>query len=159
MAGFTDSPNGSVSPNDSVSPNGALPPARQTDSPPPILAGGVVGKVSKIAQGTIRHDKGSTFVSTFRLERHDPPARRTNQVTVRLTGNSAIGFASEGDWVEVLAPAPASRGFINVRRAINRTSGAEFQSSERGLTNGMQLAVEVLVIGVILTMGLLSICG
>ncbi|HET9895447.1 MAG TPA: hypothetical protein VFQ44_11005 [Streptosporangiaceae bacterium] len=127
------------------------------EAPVPILAGGVVGEVSKITQGTIQHDKGSTFVSTFRLQRHDPPPGHAGSVTVQLTGSRAIGFAAEGDWVEVLGT--ANREFINVRRAINRTSGAEYQNPESGFTSGVQLAVEVLVIGFIFTMGILSIFG
>jgi hypothetical protein len=109
----------------------------------PVLAGGVAGEVRNISQGTVQRNNVPITVVTFRLERHDPSGGRTSVVTVRLRGSRAIGFASEGDWVEALGQ--SSQGFINVRRAVNRTSGAEFLagSSSRGFRKGCLIAVGV----------------
>ncbi len=148
MADITGSPGGDLPPlrpagwQLPVSGSQPAPPGR-VNRPPPVLAGGVAGEVRNLAQGTIHHNNGSTTVVTFRLEQHNPAAGRTSIVTVRMKGSRAIGFASEGDWVEALGP--ASQGFINARRAINRTSGAEFQSSSSGksLRNGCLIAVGI----------------
>ncbi len=166
MADITGSPGGDLPPlrpagwQLPVSGSQPAPPGR-VNRPPPVLAGGVAGEVRNLAQGTVQHNNGSTTVVTFRLEQHNPTAGRTSVVTVRMTGSRAIGFASEGDWVEALGP--ASRGFINVRRAINRTSGAEYQGSSPGksLRNGclwalglfLAFCVAVLILHVIFTAG------
>ena len=117
----------------------------QVSAPPAVLAGGVAGEVSSIAQGTVSNSNGSTVVVTFRLERHDPSAGRTSVVTVRMGGSRAIGFAAEGDWVEALGP--AKQGFINVQRAINRTSGAEYRVPKSGkvMRNGCLIVIGLLL--------------
>jgi hypothetical protein len=68
----------------------------------------------------------SQAVVTFRLEQYDPYAGRTGLVTVRLLGNRAIGFVTEGDWIEVQGKAES--GFINAETALNHTSGAQFRA-------------------------------
>ena len=68
-------------------------------------------------------------------------------VTVRMFGSGAIGFVSDGDWVEVQGE--SKRGFLNARVAVNRTSGAEFRPS-RGRGRKFGLAV-----GYILFLGFL----
>jgi hypothetical protein len=68
-------------------------------------------------------------VVTFRLEQHAPAAGRTSMVTVRLHGSRAIGFVSEGDWVE--ARGHSRHGFLNAEVALNRTSGAEYRSASK----------------------------
>ena len=116
--------------------------------PPPILPGGVAGEVRNVTQGTIQGPNQTTrIVITFRLEQHNPSAGRTGMVTVRMFGSGAIGFVSDGDWVEVQGE--PKHGFLNARVAVNRTSGAEFRPSRgRGRKFG-------LVVGYILFFGFL----
>jgi hypothetical protein len=94
-----------------------------------VLAGGIAGEARNIAQGTIQGSNSSVTVVTFRLEQHDPSAGRTSMVTVRLYGGRAVGFVSEGDWVE--AKGQSRQGFLNAEVALNRTSGAEFRSKSK----------------------------
>jgi hypothetical protein len=113
------------------------------------LPDGVAGEVRNISQGTQQVNAETVTVLTFRLERHDPSGGRTSVVTVRLRGSQAIGFATEGDWVE--AQGKDSKGFLDVRRAVNRTSGAEYQG---GTSRGQKIAQAViftLALGFILT--------
>jgi hypothetical protein len=47
-------------------------------------------------------------------------------VTARLHGDQAIGFVTEGDWVEV--EGTLAGGFLEAKAAFNHTSGAQFRS-------------------------------
>jgi len=107
---------------DGLKPRSAAPPSA-------VLAGGIAGEARNIAQGTIQGSNSSVSVVTFRLEQHDPSAGRTSMVTVRLYGGRAVGFVSEGDWVE--AKGQTRQGFLNAEVALNRTSGAEFRSKSK----------------------------
>jgi hypothetical protein len=108
--------------HDRAKPRSAAPPSA-------VLAGGIAGEARNIAQGTIQGSNSSVIVVTFRLEQHDPSAGRTSMVTVRLRGSRAIGFVSEGDWVE--AKGQSRHGFLNAEVALNRTSGAEFRPASK----------------------------
>jgi hypothetical protein len=63
----------------------------------------------------------------FRLERHDAKSGRLGPVAVRLAGDGALGFASEGDWVEVQGK--AKNGLINGNRAFNHTTRIGYKRS------------------------------
>jgi hypothetical protein len=102
---------------------------RSAPRPSAVLAGGIAGEARNIAQGTIQSSNSSVNVVTFRLEQHDPSVGRTSMVTVRLYGGRAVGFVSEGDWVE--AKGQSRHGFLNAEVALNRTSGAEFRSASK----------------------------
>jgi hypothetical protein len=102
---------------------------RSAERPSAVLTGGIAGEARNIQLGTIQGSNSSIIVLTFRLEQHDPSAGRTSMVTVRMYGGSAVGFVSEGDWVE--AKGQSRRGFLNAEVALNRTSGAEFRTKSK----------------------------
>jgi hypothetical protein len=128
-------PTGSDSPPDRVPPRpGGADPAdvvNQGHGPPQdgrfrsVLPNSVAGQARNVAVGSVQGPGGSAAVVTFRLEQYDPNAGRTGLVTVRMLGNQAMGFATEGDWVEVNGK--SKRGFLDVEAAFNHTSGAQYR--------------------------------
>ncbi len=128
-------------PSDPGSPPGSVPPgpggfdradARHGPGPPQgvrprsVLANSVAGQARNVALS----NSGGHAVLTFRLEQHDPYAGRTGLVTVRMRGDRAIAFVTEGDWVEVRGR--SKRGFLDAKRAFNHTSGAQFRGPSAG---------------------------
>jgi hypothetical protein len=108
-------------------------------SPPPVIAsslqttlpGSVTGQASAVAATSVQSPNGiQTTVVTFRLEQYDARAGRTGVTTVRLTGEHALGFVTEGDWVEVLGK--SKHGFIEASKAVNHTSRAQYSRSGEG---------------------------
>lgn len=66
-------------------------------------------------------------VVLFRLEARDKGGTRTGITPVRLHGAGAVGFAENGDWVEVTGR--FRKGTLYAKKAWNRSTGASFQSS------------------------------
>lgn len=99
--------------------------------PPPTLPRSVTGLASSV--------NVAAADVTFRLEQYDARAGRTGVVTVRLFGDAAIGFVTDGDWVEVTGK--NKRGFLKAARAFNHTTQAQY--SGRG--NGCAIVVVCLV--------------
>jgi hypothetical protein len=128
-------------PTGSDSPPGAVPPrpsgsdpadaVKQEHRPPQggrfssVLPNSVAGQARNVGVGTRQGPGGSVAVVTFRLEQYDPNAGRTGLVTVRMVGNQAMGFATEGDWVEVNGKSKS--GFLDAKTAVNHTSGAQYR--------------------------------
>jgi hypothetical protein len=112
--------------------------------PRSVLPHSLAGQARNVALGTMQ-TSGTTSqaVVTLRLEQYDPYAGRTGVVTVRLNGDQAIGFVTDGDWVEVQGK--AEHGFINAKAAFNHTSGAEFHEA-RGCGRAIAIIGTVLVI-------------
>jgi hypothetical protein len=112
------------------------------DRPRSVLANSVAGQARDVAVGSMSISGGSLAVVTFRLEQYDPHAGRTGLVTARLLGDTAMGFATEGDWVEVNGKHEG--GFINVQAAFNHTSGAQFTRKTGCMVVGAGMVIVVL---------------
>jgi hypothetical protein len=121
--------------------------ARPEGGPPnSVLANSLSGLARNVALATTQtSDSTSKTVVTFRLEQYDPHAGRTGIVNVRLRGDQAIGFAADGDWVEVTGR--SKRGFVDAKEAFNQTSGAQFRARP-GFARGVGIAGLVIVIGI-----------
>jgi hypothetical protein len=113
---------GSSHPPDAVGQGRGQP---EGDRPRSVLANSVAGQARNVGMGTLQGPGGSAAVVTFRLEQYDPNAGRTGLVTVRMVGNQAMGFATEGDWVEVNGKSKS--GFLDAKTAVNHTSGAQYR--------------------------------
>jgi hypothetical protein len=129
------------------------------DRPRSVLGNSVAGQARDVAVGTM--GEGISVV-TFRLEQYDPHAGRTGLVTVRMVGPTAMGFATEGDWVEVNGKDKG--GFINVKSAFNHTSRAQFRQRYGCVGAGMTVLVLsgilfILTIALIAALGSISIFG
>src|SRR4051794_6479516 len=112
-------------------PRAAPPPPDLASAVPSTLPTSVAGLARAVNVTSVQAGNGtSTTVVTFRLEQYDARAGRTGVVTVRLFGDDALGFVTEGDWVEVAGK--AKRGFIKADRAINHTSQAQYSRSGQG---------------------------
>ena len=75
----------------------------------------------------------------FRLERYDARSGRLGPIAVRLVGDRALGFASEGDWVEVLGK--SNNGLIDGVRAFNHTTRTAYRRSRRRILIPIVLVV------------------
>ncbi len=146
------------------SPPGSVPPgpgrfdradARHGPRPPQgarprsVLANSVAGQARNVALGTME----DVSRLTFRLEQHDPYAGRTGLVTVRMRGDQAIGFVTEGDWVEVQGR--SKRGFLDAKRAFNHTSGAQFRGPSAGWGAAGITAVVIFVLLILSVMAVI----
>jgi hypothetical protein len=134
----SDLPPGPVEPHPAgADSQGPGPP--EGDRPKSVLDNSVAGQARDVAVGSMSGPGGTESVVTFRLEQYDPHAGRTGLVTVRMVGNTAMGFATEGDWVEVNGKRKG--GFLNVQSAFNHTSGAQFSRRFGCLGAGMVIVV------------------
>jgi hypothetical protein len=132
-------------------PEAPPPPPHQPAAPPTTLPGSVAGLARAVNTTSVQSGGNgvSTTVVTFRLEQYDARAGRTGVVTVRLFGDDALGFVSEGDWVEVVGK--SKRGFIQAAKAVNHTSQAQYSRSGQGVVKVVQYIVFSLVVLFILT--------
>jgi hypothetical protein len=95
------------------------------------MVGSVAGQASALATTSVQSPNGvQTTVVTFRLEQYDARAGRTAVTTARMIGDQALGFAAEGDWIEVLGK--SKHGIIEVSRAVNLTSQAQYSRPGEG---------------------------
>jgi hypothetical protein len=114
----------------------SLPPRHDASMMHTTMPGSVAGLARAVTATRVQGGNGTeTTVVTFRLEQHDPRAGRTSVMTVRLLGDDALGFVSEGDWVEVLGK--AKRGFIEATKAVNHTSQAQYSRPTQALAKAV----------------------
>lgn len=135
-------------------PRAAPAPLRETASTPPAtLPQGVAGLARGVAVTSVQSPNGTqTTVVTFRLEQHDARAGRTGVVTVRLFGEQALGFAADGDWVEVTGK--VKDGFLKAAHAVNHTTQAQYSRSGHGVANVVAIIAFCLVVLFILSIGI-----
>jgi hypothetical protein len=145
----SDPPPGQVPPR----PKGSDPADVVNQGPPldarfrSVLPNSVAGQARNVSLGSLQGPGGSVAVVTFRLEQYDPNAGRTGLVTVRMVGNQAMGFATEGDWVEVNGN--FKRGVLDAKAAFNHTSGAQYRGSSG---HGRVLVIAVIAIVAVFTL-------
>jgi len=88
----------------------------------------VAGEVSGLGMASLPAGASEAGpVVMFRVETRDATGSRTGIIPVRLKGASAIGFAEDGDWVEVSGR--SRKGVLDAHKARNKTTGASFESS------------------------------
>jgi hypothetical protein len=138
------------------------PPQDRPSAMPTTMPGSVSGLARAVNVASVQGGANGvqSTVVTFRLEQYDARAGRTGVVTVRLAGDSAIGFVADGDWVEVTGK--TKRGFLTASRAVNHTSQAQYSAAGQGCAKIAAIVVFSLVVLFILGIGvsiLLSVLG
>lgn len=130
----------------------AAPPPRELAAQPTTLPASVAGLARAVNPTTVQNPNGtSTTVVTLRLEQYDARAGRTAVMTVRLFGENALGFVTEGDWVEVTGK--VKNGFIKADKAVNHTSHARYSRSGGGAVKVVQIIIFCLILSFILGIG------
>jgi hypothetical protein len=138
------------------------PPQGRPSAMPTTMPGSVAGLARAVNVASVQGGANGvqTTVVTFRLEQYDARAGRTGVVTVRLSGDSAIGFVADGDWVEVIGK--TKRGFLTASRAVNHTSQAQYSAAGQGCAKIAAIIAFCLILLFILGIGvtiLLSVLG
>lgn len=107
----------------------------------------VAGEVRGLDVTTLAAPNGVPVpVVTFRVEGRDPNGTPTGTTPVRLRGDAAVGFADDGDWVEVTGE--RRDGVLLGRRGRNTTTGAIYKGSV-GMSRSMKIAVTVVFLAVV----------
>jgi hypothetical protein len=108
----------------------------------------VIGQVANVTIGSVTVNDTPEAIVVLRLERHDPHAGRTSIYDVRLDGDDTIGFASAGDWIEVVGKRKSSH--LKAVEAINHTTGAVYKPS--ALQRHKMLVAAILFLVIVATM-------
>src|SRR5262249_28760703 len=114
------------------------------DRPRSVLANSVAGQARDVAAGSLSGPGRRGAGGAFPVGPSDPPSRRAGAVAATQVGNTAMGFATEGDWVEVNGKPKG--GFLNVQAAFNHTSGAQFRRRYGCMGAGMVIMVLSLIL-------------
>lgn len=121
------------------------PPQERAPALPTTMPDSVTGLVRAVNTTSVPGQNGvQTTIVTFRLEQYDPRAGRTGVMTVRLFGDEAIGFVTDGDWVEVTGK--SKRGFLKADQAVNHTSHAQYSRRGQGCARAAFAVVFILAV-------------